>query len=703
MFKKLGVNKGVDIFNRIIKKKSTTFRISQNISFKLVLLFFCILSLSVSSIGVVAYQIQKKTIENDLDSIMRIKTENVYKSYDKFITDIEKSTMQFYSNKEFSNLFESIYHTSNVHEKWKLEDRLNGYLRSYALSSNYIKSFSVIVPDYDIATYFGDTDVSKTLIISGEDLRKQDWYQKSGIKDNKPLWVTMIDPNTSLSHVAMVRSINKYGSNENIGIMMLGIRQEELVKLLEPIGHGKNPFYALVDEKGQIIVSSDENLKVLDNQLKEKLIHIEQGDRDIHIEYTSNDSVFIGKGRKLNNNWYLVSAISYDELYAPLKDLRNKIILIAVFASLAAAVITTIVTRHIIAKPIKQLISNMKQAENGDLTVISLTKGADEIAHLSSGFGRMTENLKRLIQGIMDSTTILSCSAGEIDDITSHIVSFSEKQNRALEQIAHGAAEQAVDVEKGVTALDHVKHNIDNVIISTQNLQEYANIAKDMTIQGDVTVKDLKDISRQSIFIMEDVKNRVFALEKDSKEIESMIASIHSISKQTNLLALNAAIEAARAGDAGKGFAVVAEEIRKLAIEAGNTATGINRIVMQITENMKQAIVYTEKAVEAIGSQDIQVNRASDTFKEIDAAICNTMEKIDSVEEAIMVMRTQHEKIIDTFSNISAISQESVATLEEVSTYSAEGLTQTHHLAGQVSQLKEQEEFLKQSIIKFRV
>lgn len=58
--------------------------------------------------------------------------------------------------------------------------------------------------------------------------------------------------------------------------------------------------------------------------------------------------------------------------------------------------------------------------------------------------------------------------------------------------------------------------------------------------------------------------------------IARLTTTIHAIADQSKLLALNTSIEAARIGNAGRGLGVVASEMKTLASQAADTATGID-------------------------------------------------------------------------------------------------------------------------------
>lgn len=96
----------------------------------------------------------------------------------------------------------------------------------------------------------------------------------------------------------------------------------------------------------------------------------------------------------------------------------------------------------------------------------------------------------------------------------------------------------------------------------------------------DSTIESTKTIAVQITKAVDTITE----LNKQSKNIESIVSTISAIAEQTNLLALNAAIEAARAGEQGRGFAVVADEVRQL---AASTSRSTEEIATMVNTNRK--------------------------------------------------------------------------------------------------------------------
>ena len=148
--------------------------------------------------------------------------------------------------------------------------------------------------------------------------------------------------------------------------------------------------------------------------------------------------------------------------------------------------------------------------------------------------------------------------------------------------------------------------------------------------------------------------------------INEAVELISDITAQTNLLSLNASIEAARAGQAGRGFAVVASEIKQLADQSSQGADSIKNIADNILEKSNRSVILTGRMKELAEQEQTDIGNAKESFDilnriiEENAAIAQTvMDKTKNLEALKL-------DIINSVSELSAISEENAASNEEV-------------------------------------
>lgn len=159
--------------------------------------------------------------------------------------------------------------------------------------------------------------------------------------------------------------------------------------------------------------------------------------------------------------------------------------------------------------------------------------------------------------------------------------------------------------------------------------------------------------------------------EKSSKILEKTIDSVSEISDKisiisefadkTDILSINAAIEAARAGENGKGFAVIAGEIRKLADKIANTSNEIEQLSNEGKEISKTA---------------------GESLSELIPSILNSAKLVNNIVIASREQKSNVENINSSVQQLSDITNENLASAEEMSSSSEE-------LTAQAEQLKE--------------
>ncbi|SMD08832.1 methyl-accepting chemotaxis protein [Sporomusa malonica] len=264
-----------------------------------------------------------------------------------------------------------------------------------------------------------------------------------------------------------------------------------------------------------------------------------------------------------------------------------------------------------------------------------------------------------------------------------------------IEELAKSTGEQAASTEQGAGMI----HQLGEIIGQDQNMLQQLNdatqVVEKMRDEGSAAVRELINRTEERESFANKIKDGIEKTNASAGKINSASQVIQAIASQTNLLALNAAIEAARAGEAGRGFAVVAEEIRKLAEQSSASTQEINGVVQELQQNSQNAVEIMNISARIAHEQEESVNLTGEKFDEIAKAIARTEEIIAILNNSGIKLNEGKKRIIDVFSNLSAIAQQNAAAGQEIAatagavTESMERISsESNHLAAIAKELQ---------------
>lgn len=237
-----------------------------------------------------------------------------------------------------------------------------------------------------------------------------------------------------------------------------------------------------------------------------------------------------------------------------------------------------------ILRPLKKTTSTVYEIRKGiqdgtaDLSYRLPVVKKDEIAVVSRGINELLGTLESIINNVAESSTDIVSSTAVINNVIDKVNESAEGISATMQELAANMEE----ISSTVVTVNSDAHSANNSVKDmSESTMTLMNKTEGMRNQAQ-TMVTTSEVNQQNVLkLIDSISHSLESAIEQSKEVERIDAltnEILNIASQTNLLALNASIEAARAGEHGKGFAVVAEEIRVLADNSKNTATGIQSL-----------------------------------------------------------------------------------------------------------------------------
>ncbi|MEZ5542213.1 MAG: methyl-accepting chemotaxis protein [Pseudomonadota bacterium] len=310
---------------------------------------------------------------------------------------------------------------------------------------------------------------------------------------------------------------------------------------------------------------------------------------------------------------------------------------------------------------IMQLLDEMGDLASGDLTVHT-TVTEDFTGAIADSINVTIDSLRGLVKTINDTSTALSSSVSETEEIANKLAAASKQQSQDITVASKSIREMSESMEA-------VSSNADE---SSKVAMRSVEIAKK---GGDAVKRTMSGMDTIREHIQETSK-RIKRLGESSQEIGDIVELINDIAEQTNILALNASIQAAMAGEAGRGFAVVADEVQRLAERSANATKQIEALVKTIQADTNEAVISMEKSTSGV------VNGA-----QIAEDAGGALEEIESVSDQLAGLIKEMSVEARQQANAAVQLSTTMNGIQELTTQATAGAEQTSRSIGNLARL----------------
>ncbi|MGE5582051.1 MAG: methyl-accepting chemotaxis protein [Bacillota bacterium] len=388
------------------------------------------------------------------------------------------------------------------------------------------------------------------------------------------------------------------------------------------------------------------------------------------------------------------------------KKIYNSVIQLQTWITIlgvAIAVFIGVLVAISIIFPLQQLRHTSELLAHGDLRARVNIKSNDEVGAVAVSFNRALDELRKMVTEAAENAKNISTSSNELFKVTDETSRSLGELNQLVAELANGANNQTQTVE---SASQKLKKAIDLTRSVAEATAAINNTCKEASIsaeRGGAAAGEMTVVINKLVETV-DITNQIAQnLSEDYQEIRQMVDVIRDIAEKTNLLSLNASIEAARAGEHGRGFAVVASNIRQLSIQARESVEHIDDRMNQIFEKTDKATTAMEQSTAEVDKGRNTLIETVNTFKDLVNQVAEIVASISQITDIAEQLSESNREVITEMANVSQISQDNLAAVEEVSATFQEQYASTMVVTEAARQLQALAIQLSASAEKFKV
>lgn len=641
----------------------------------------------------------------------RIKDE--FKEADEILTDasdgktnVYNSFNQSISNKVAANQFiGNIYIVKGGYNTFSSQSKLRG--QEDKTKEDIEAKRDIHSKGEEIYSAFLDTDLGKKVSM---DATSYYWVGSGSMPELDKL--LLVEPSSYILRVA------HDVSSTTDAVMIVDIKKDAILDILTNFNLGEGSYVGIITPDNQEMVVEGKDItkeeegksKTQNNVAKESIYKNQDFYKDAlksekdsgkdYVRYAGKTYLFtyekIGRSGIM-----LCSMVPQSVIVAQANSIRVLTIVMVVISCIIAMIVGTLISKGF-SKSINLSIKELAKVSKGDLTVEFRTNRRDEFALLYGSCNDMLANIRGLIMEVESVYDALSVSLNKVNTSSTTFSETTKDIQTSVHEIETGVGEQTESATDCLNEMDSLFTKINVVNDNTNKIGSIAASTQVAINSGLTSMDNLNAKTKSTTDITDSVIQTIKELSVHSKNIGQIVNSINDIAEETNLLSLNASIEAARAGAAGKGFSVVATQIRKLADQCLASAGKISNIVTEITEATKEAVNTAQTAEEIVDEQVEAVAATAHSFQALKQHIEKLSEYLESIQSSSKDMETSGSSTLNSMENISAILEETLASVTSVANVTDKQSEALTSLDDASSQLMIRAERLGDAISKFK-
>ena len=266
---------------------------------------------------------------------------------------------------------------------------MNNILRKVCLSRDEIQAIAIIADNRQSYTY--DSNTGRVDMMA--DISYDQIHDRATAGKGQLVWYVS-ETDSANQQVFALRSIYNIDDYEEIGLMVIMIKIDELEAVYGNLSTEFMERITLVTQEGDYIVGTSEPEKVRLNMLSAL---DESSLTNYYIDEEAN--VLVSFRDVITPPWRIITEISLDKLNEDMNSFRNYFLMISALTLLILSLLSLFVAMDIV-EPIKRLVSAMSRMKKEKTHDVIEVDRQDELGYLSNSFNEMSEEIDILLNQV---------------------------------------------------------------------------------------------------------------------------------------------------------------------------------------------------------------------------------------------------------------------------------------------------------------
>lgn len=370
------------------------------VNFQIFVLVILTVTIPLLILSIITYLFSIESAKNEYQNSSNLILNNLSFNFDQYLQSIEMGALTAQLDTQLQNALDN----------WGGDNVEQDYVQSLEYASaieHFISTIEMTIDNVDSVQIYKDNHVFystlKKSVYDVSNVTNEDWYKQTIEQKGRIVLFGTHTPfnrvNSNDPVISIARVINKNGTRQPLGVLLIDIRLDSLRSILNLSENSKRNF-VILDPTSRVIYASDSN-QVHPNQTFKPAIQLQLNDlqKEFGNFYAPVDGTysFFNFVTSTYSGWTVIQYIEEQEMTRHAEMLR-KVILSLAFCSIGTAMLFMVILYVRVTKPIIFLSKQVKRIGQGQFDANLTSKRQDEFGILYKGISKMVTDLQAYIE-----------------------------------------------------------------------------------------------------------------------------------------------------------------------------------------------------------------------------------------------------------------------------------------------------------------